>query len=299
MSDITVAVSTFKPSYFQWVVELLRSLESQTIDFQVILIVNSNKEYFGRLLDFVECENPSNQKVDVVFNPVDKGIAHSRNVALESTNTPYIAYTDDDAIPQSSWLEELMQTLELDERVGAATGPVLCKWEPGTEEYASWFPRELYWIIGCTSWNIKKTIEVRNGFASNVAFKKEALVEIGGFSEHFGYNPRNHMVGEEPEVGMRLMRARCVTLWNPNAIVYHRIFRERLRMRNILTRSFIEGKTKACLSQAYESALVTEANHLQSVIKKLITIGPLKTKALLSFSTIAVLSGYLMYKTRF
>lgn len=298
---ITVAFSTFRETYFEWVVELLKALEKQTVeDFDVIVIVNQNKRYFKKLLDAIKCRTKMNYETNVIFNPFDKGIAHSRNMALKNAKTPYIAYTDDDAIPHPRWLEELVWVLELDGKAGAAVGPVLCKWGLERKDCHVWFPKELYWIIGCTPWTIKEVTEVRNGFASNLALKRETALEIGGFSEDFGYNPQNLMAGEEPELGIKLARAGYVTLWNPNAIVYHRISEVRLKTRNILVRSFIEGKTKACLGRIYGSDVVNlEKNHLQSTIKRFITTRFLKSKAVLLLATMAVSIGYVTYATYF
>jgi len=297
--DVVVAFSTFRETYFEWVIELLEALEQQTIeDFKAIIVVNGNKRYFKRLSNVVKYETEASYEIQVIFNPTDKGIAHSRNILLEYAKSPYIAYTDDDAVPHPHWLEELLHALELDEKVGAVTGPVLCRWQHDTEDYASWFPKELYWIIGCTSMNIKGVTIVRNGFASNLAVKREILLKNGGFNENLGYNPRNSIAGEETELGIRLAKLGYVTLWNPNAVVYHRIFRERLKMRNILKRSFIEGKTKAYLSEVYGSNVIKlEANHLQSIVKRFIKTRSFRSKALLLHSTIAVLSGYFAYRT--
>jgi len=227
--DIVVAFSTFRETYFEWVIELLEALEKQTIkNFKAIIVVNGNMRYYKRLLNVVKHENEASYEIQVIFNPTDKGIAHSRNIALEHAKSPYIAYTDDDAVPHPHWLEELLYALELDEKVVAVTGPVLCRWQHDTEDYASWFPKELYWIIGCTSM---------------------ILLKHGGFDEYLGYGLSTSITGEDTELGIKLARLGYVTLWNPNAVVYHRIFRERVKMRNILTRSFIEGKTKAYLSE--------------------------------------------------
>lgn len=294
---ITVAFSTFRETYLEWVIQLLKSLENQTMeDFEVAIVVNGNNRYFKRLQDTVKSETEVNHKINIIFNPVDRGIAHSRNIVLKHAKTSYIAYTDDDAFPHPRWLEELLQTLEIDDKVGVVTGPVIGKWETGTEDWASWFPKELYWIIGCTPWNITKVMKVRNGFASNLASKTRILLKIGGFNEKFGYNPTNHLAGEETDLGIRLMRLGYVTLWNPNAIVYHRIFRKRLRIKNILMRSFIEGKTKAYLSQAYGSGVTKlERKYLQSVIKSCVRTKSLKSQALLLLTTAAVLGGYLRH----
>jgi GT2 family glycosyltransferase len=297
--SITVAFSTFRETYFKWVIELLKALERQTMqDFSVIAVVNENVNYFKKLLNIVRHETEVGHEIEVIFNPIDKGIANSRNVALDYVKTPYIAYTDDDAVPDPHWLEELLHALELSRKVGAVTGPVLCKWQHDTKDYASWFPKELYWIIGCTSKNIKTATVVRNGFGSNLALKKKILLKNGSFNEKLGYNPRNYISGEETELGIKLARSGYDTLWNPNAVVYHRIFKERLKMRNILKRSFIEGKTKAYITKLYGSDVIKpEAEHLKSVVKQFIKVRSFKSKGLLFHSTMAVLSGYLAYRT--
>ncbi len=294
---ITVAVSTFRETYFEWVIELLKALEKQTIeDFDVIVIVNRNERYFKKLLDATKHLSGLNYEINVVFNPFDKGISHSRNMALKNAKTPYIAYTDDDAIPHHRWLEELIWALQLDGKAGAVAGPVLCRWEFRTKNDNAWFPKELYWIIGCSPWTIKEVTKVRNGFASNLALKRDTVLKIGGFSEDFGYNPRNLMAGEEPELGIKLASAGYVTLWNPNATVFHRISEERLKTRNIITRSFIEGKSKAYLDRIYGSDVIKlETNHLQLTIKRFVTARFLKSKALLLLSSMAVLIGYLTH----
>lgn len=297
---ITVAFSTFRENYLKYVVELLKTLEKQTIDkFEVIVVVNSNKHYFKELLNAVKNGNEISYEIQILFNPIEKGIAHSRNIALKKAKTPYIAYTDDDVIPNNLWLEELLWPFRLNEKVAAVTGPVLCKWEHGIENYASWFPNELNWIIGCHSRDVKNVTITRNGFGSNLALRKGIPPIREGFNEKFGFNQVNPMAGEESELGIRLMKWGYVTLWNPSAIVYHRIFRDRLKIRNILVRSFIEGKTKAYLKKVHGSdAIRIEANHLQSVIKSFIKTKSFKSKVLLLLTTITVLSGYLLTHTR-
>ena len=297
---ITVAVSTYRETYAGWVIELLKSFEYQTIeDFEVIVVVNRNKHYYEQVLSAVESETKIASRTTVVYNPWDKGISHSRNIALKHAETPYIAYTDDDAIPSPQWLEELLSAFMLNEQVVAVTGPVLCKWELDAKNHASWFPKELYWIIGCTPWKISKVRKVRNGFASNLALKREILIKSGGFNEDFGYGPRRSMAGEEPDLGIRLIRAGYCTLWNPRAVVYHRIFLKRLRTANILKRSIVEGKTKAYLSKKYgRDAIALERGYLRSIIKGFVRTSSTKSKALLLLSTAAVLSGYLRYRIK-
>jgi glucosyl-dolichyl phosphate glucuronosyltransferase len=294
MPLLTVAVSTFRKSYLNRVTRLLRSLQNQTFkDFTVLLVVNTDATYYETLLKTIPALNLS-FSVNVLFNPIDLGIAHSRNLSLNKASTPYIAYTDDDIIPGKRWLEKIYKTLKISDNIGAATGPVLANWSPDSQNIRSWFPKELYWIIGCTPWAISDTQEVRNGFASNLGLKREIALLCGGFNEAFGYNPRNSLVGEEPEFGIKLRRLGKYTMWNPEAIVYHDVTKNRLLVKGILKRSFAEGVTKAYLRQIMDKETsAPEVNHMQAVIKAIIKDRSIKSKILLSSSTFAVIIGFL------
>ena len=85
MPLITVAISTFRETYFERVVQLLNQLKTQTFrDFMVIVVVNGNQSYFTKLSNWANQNKKSEYRLDVVFNPVDGGIAHSRNISLKS-----------------------------------------------------------------------------------------------------------------------------------------------------------------------------------------------------------------------
>jgi GT2 family glycosyltransferase len=293
---MTIAVSTFREKYFDWVIQLLDSLKDQTFkDFEVLLVVNSNHRYFANLQEMVNVKDLP-YEINVVFNPVDMGIAHARNIGLKNASTKYIAFTDDDVIPHPDWLKTLHETFRKTNETGAVTGPVLPKWNPDVQKFSAVFPKELYWIIGCTFLNIDSIKEVRNGFASNLALNRKSAVECGGFNETFGYNLNNPMAGEEPELCFRLKKMGKSTLWNPKSIVFHRITSNRIRLQSLLERSFVEGKSKAYLRRALGNEVMTpEVTHFQSVLRAIIKTGTLRSKALLMATTLAVLVGYFRY----
>jgi hypothetical protein len=104
------------------------------------------------------------------------------------------------------------------------------------------------------------------------------------------------MVGEEPEFGLKIAQANYHTLWNPKAIVYHRVSRERLRIRNIVIRSFVEGKTKAVLVRSYgTSVLEPEKNYMRSIAQRLVKSQGFRSNMLILLSIIAVFTGYIAH----
>ncbi len=294
MPSVTVAVSTFREGYFDWVIQLLNSLKNQTFkDFRVLLVVNSNYGYYTKLQKALSNAKDFPYEITIVFNPTDKGIAHARNIALKNATTQYIAFTDDDAIPHAEWLKTANTTFENISEAGALTGPIMANWAAEIQDFASWFPKELYWVIGCTNYEFPSVRTVRNGFASNLIVNREVAVKCGGFNETFGYNQKSPMAGEEPEFSLRLKKLGKLTLWNPELSVYHRITHNRLKLSNILIRSYIQGKTIAHLKKLYGNGAITvETEHAQTVIEAFLKTGSFRSKAYLATSTSAVAVGY-------
>ena len=300
MSRLTVAFSTFRESRFSWVKQLLISLQNQTFgDFKVLLIVNHDRKYFNRLVNEIGDWKELTFEVNVVFNPDNLGIAHDRNIALKNANTPLIAFTDDDAFPHKDWLRMINDTFETYNSAGAVTGPILANWSPDSIGSKSWFPKELYWIIGCNHREYQSVQEVRNGFASNLALDREISLSCGGFDETFGYNQKYRMAGEEPELSMKLKKMNKLTLWNPQVIVYHRVTASRLKLKDILIRSYVEGRTKVYLERAFGvGTLAPEKEHLIVVTKALLNNSSVKCKIYLATSTSAVAIGYSLTKAK-
>jgi glucosyl-dolichyl phosphate glucuronosyltransferase len=296
MSNMTVAVSTFREGYFDWVIQLLDSLKNQSLkDFEVFLVVNSNHRYFLNLQETINARDLP-YKIKMVFNPVDRGIAHARNIALKNVLTKYIVFTDDDTFPHPDWLKTLYETFEKNKDAGAVTGPILPNWSPAVRAYSAVFPKELYWIIGCTFFDSDKITEVRNGFASNLALDRKSVIMCGEFNQAFGYNRNNPMAGEELDFSIRLKKNGKSTLWNPNSIVYHHVTSNRLRLQSLLSRSFVEGKSKACLKRVHDNYIMgTEVTQFKSVLIATVKPEAFKTKALLMSTTLAVLVGYLRH----
>lgn len=297
MEYVTVAFSTFRESRLSWVLEMLKTLNKQVFkSFRVLIIVNSNKKYFNTLKEAINNKNLVNgsYKIDILFNPTDLGIAHDRNLALKNTHTKFVVYTDDDVVHSSCWLKELFGTLISNENIGTAVGPVLPLWSPQCGNMSLWYPKELLWIIGCTSTDINRETIVRNGFGSNMGLDREFAIKLGGFNESYGYNPRTHLAGEEPELGIRVIKNGKITLWNPKATVYHRITPSRLKIQAILKRSFTEGKTKAHLMGSLGNQLyIVEGRHMNSIIKATFENPSFKAKSLIVASTAAIFTGFL------
>jgi GT2 family glycosyltransferase len=252
-------------------------------------------KYFNRLVTVIDDWKELSFDVNVIFNPENLGIAHDRNIALRNAKTPIVAFTDDDAFPHKDWLRIINESFETYNYAGAVTGPILAHWSPDIASSESWFPRELYWVIGCSHLEYQSVTEIRNGYASNLALDREIALTFGGFNEAFGYNQKYPMAGEEPELSMKLKKIGKLTLWNPGSIVYHRVTASRLKLNNILMRSYIEGRSKAYLEKVFGAGtLETEEEHVKAVAKAFLKPSSVKCKIYLGTSTCIVAVGYVL-----
>jgi hypothetical protein len=108
--------------------------------------------------------------------------------------------------------------------------------------------------------------EVRNTFGSNLSFKREVLRSLGGFKSEMGVKGKGLLQGEETELCER-MREKFGkgVVYNPEAVVYHKVFPERLRIRFLLRRAFWQGYSKRVMKELGYS-MEEESNFAKTLI---------------------------------
>jgi cellulose synthase/poly-beta-1,6-N-acetylglucosamine synthase-like glycosyltransferase len=153
---------------------VLASLRFQTYDnFEVVVVSN---------------ENPEVERVRyVAFDRAN--ISAARNIGVDSAAGDIIAFCDDDAIPEPQWLSRLVPAFG-DAGVGIVGGfvrgrnGISFQWKGlETDKFGQDYPIE---IDGALTRGIAndRMLKVQG---TNCAFRKSALIEIGGFDEGFAF----------------------------------------------------------------------------------------------------------------
>jgi histidinol-phosphate phosphatase family protein len=118
-----------------------------------------------------------------------RGPAHARNVGWQACRSPWVVFVDDDVVLPPAWSEQLLTDLaDADDEVGGVqaridvplpAGRRPTDWERGTAGLAG-----ALWVT------------------AEMAYRREALVEVGGFDERF---PRAYR--EDADLALRVRRA--------------------------------------------------------------------------------------------
>ncbi len=149
----------------------------------------------------------------------EPGLSRARNVAIEASTTPLIAFCDDDVEVGATWFDEVLRLFDEHPRAGAVCGPV--RTQEG-RELPGVAPAEYRWPAH----------PFRLGTGANVAVRRSALDQIGVFDEELGAGARFH-AAEETDLLYRIQRAGWTILYSQGLEIVHfeqRTFGEELKL---------------------------------------------------------------------
>jgi GT2 family glycosyltransferase len=165
----------------------------------------------------------------------NRGLSCARNTGLHAATGEIVAYIDDDARPDPHWLRYVVSTFREGDWA-AVGGPNLTPREdgvvaqcvgeaPGGPIHVLLTDREAEHIPGC-----------------NMAFRRSALIAIGGF------DPRFHTAGDDVDVCWRLQERSLKVGFSPAAVVWHH---RRRSVRAFLRQQRGYGEAEALLERKW------------------------------------------------
>ena len=150
------------------------------------------------------------------------GLSIARNTGIRSSHGEVIAFTDDDAVVEARWLDELLRGFD-DPTVAVVTGlglPLELR-----SESQEWFERISSFIKGYERKEFRapgsSPLAAGNvGAGVNMAVRRSALSEIGMFDEVFGPGTPAK-AGDDHEFFYRALRAGHRLVYEPRAVIRH------------------------------------------------------------------------------
>jgi len=278
---VSAIVCTHSLDNYQNLMDAVDSLLNQThTDLEIIIVVDGNEELYEKVANVYDAQ----EKIKVLATRENIGVSGARNTGIRAARGDFIAFMDDDAIAEERWVENLVDAYQKLDAI-AVGGRILPIWLSKQPDY---FPEELYWLVGVTheGFTQEKVVEVRNTVGSNMSFKREVFEKIELFWEKLGFAKRgtSYLQGEEAEFTLRMKsKLGKGVIYNPEAVVYHKIPASKTEPRTLLRRAFHQGYSKALLKRLNLSseALTTERSYLKDLLFKYI---PRRIKRIFSAS---------------
>lgn len=223
---------------------------------EIVLVIDHNEALRERAAS-------SFDGVVVVSNTGRQGLSDARNTGLGVARGDIIVFLDDDAVAAPGWLAALASGYASAPDVIGVGGAALPAWD---DRRPSWFPEEFDWVVGCSYRGLPTSLSpIRNFLGCNMSLRREAFDLVGGFHTDVGRVGDRPVGGEETELCIRVAQQSPSSrlLYQPAAVVSHRVPVARSRWSYFRRRCYAEGVSKAMVARLVGSrrGLASERRH--------------------------------------
>jgi len=260
---------------------LLNSIEAATSvgghSREILIVDNSSGDRTREVVE--EFARRSSAPVNYLLEP-RLGKSNALNTGIEHCNGEIIAFTDDDAIVSSDWLDRIAARFD-ESHAGIVFGRVDPFWETAPP---TWFTRRDYGRFALLDYGQEAFIveDRKHGFYGvNVAIRREVLKTLGGFCVEKGPCGIEGGIGEDTDLFERALASGVRIVYNPTIVVRHFIpsFRctktfHRDRIKNARRQYYLYiRETEKCFPQLaglpryrYRIALISILKYIKNLI---------------------------------
>jgi len=195
--------------------ECMRHLKAQTLQPAHVLIVDNASSD-----DSLNTAGELEKNVTVLRMNTNIGFSAANNYALGECDTEFVALLNTDVFPAADWLERLLEAAHKRPEVAAFGSRQLCHDNPEVLDGTG----DIYHISGL-AWRNRYGVrqqaqdlvsrEIFSPCAAAALYRRQALVDAGGFDEDF------FCYVEDVDMGFRLRLTGHKAIYVPDAVVYH------------------------------------------------------------------------------
>jgi glycosyltransferase involved in cell wall biosynthesis len=227
----------------------VESVLAQTLapdDYEIVVVDNCSTDGTAEAVEALVGEH-ANLRYLYEGRP---GLAMARNTGWQAAQGTYVAFLDDDARAETSWLETAQALIE------GNSENLCCVGGPIHPFYTS--PKPDWWLDTYeirTRGDVQRHLRPGEAFSgSNMIWRRDILATYGGFEPTAGMKGNQLGMGEETALFRRAWDGEQspVFLYSPDLRVYHWVPPEKMTMRYILKRATANGQFEARFALAQE-----------------------------------------------
>lgn len=258
---VSVVLCAHTLDRYDAVTEAAESVLTQTYDdVELVLVSDGN----GAVADRFRSDFGDHGDVVIHCNDRNRGLLVSRNNGAQLASGDVVAFIDDDAVAEPDWVDELARVYEETDAI-AVGGHVAPDWVTDKPDF---FPEEFYWLVGCDERGMGEHMEeLRNTYGSNISYRRDVFLNVGGYDENTGRQGDRHIQAHEAPVCIRMANAYGKgVIYNTDAVVHHKLFDYRGDFRWLVFRSFWQGYSKRIMDLLLPEASGDKNEYLGQLI---------------------------------
>ena len=196
--SISIAVCTYNGAAY--LRECLDSLfQINYPDYEVIVVNDGSTDDTIAIAQSYDCK---------LISTPNRGLSNARNTAWQAANGEIVVYIDDDAYADPDWLSYLALTF-LETGFAAVGGPNI---PPSDDGFVATCVAH---APGSPTHVLLSDLEAEHIPGCNMAFKREALEQIGGFDPVF------RVAGDDVDICWKIQKQGWKIGFSPAAVVWH------------------------------------------------------------------------------
>jgi len=160
-------------------------------------------------------------RVKIISLAKNFGPAYARNRGVEQARGKYLAFLDNDTIPDKNWLRAAVGVMEGDASIGAVQCKLLLASDRKKFDYAGDYLSQYGFLVQRVEANVvdegqfDQLDEILSAKSAAMLVRKDVFEEIGGFDEDY------FIYLEETDLGWRTWLAGYRIIFVPDSVVYH------------------------------------------------------------------------------
>jgi glycosyltransferase involved in cell wall biosynthesis len=252
--SVSVVIPVFTLERWALIERAVESARAQTVRPESIVVcVDMNDELFARArARWRDASEGGGVPVMVIANQTEPepelravhrrahgtlrrfGAGRARNVGAAEVTADIIAFIDDDAWGEPTWLESLLSHYT-DSAVAAVGGASLPYYETARP---AWFPDNFDWIFGCSYSGLPKTAgPLGHLIGANMSVRRSAFEAVGGFTGS-DFDDLNLCLRIANRFGASSV------VYDPQSVVHHFVTKHRVTWRYFYRRCYIVNREK-------------------------------------------------------
>ncbi len=215
------------------------------MSWEIVVVDNNSSDGTRKVVEGFS----GNSEIPIIYRFEHRqGQSNARNRGILDARGEVLAFTDDDVIPADDWLSNLQRIMN-DVEIDGVGGRILPKWEAKVPPWLQ--SRTHLWGYLALIESVEPrglTLPLADGakiWGANMAFRRSLFEEIGAFDVRRGNVGNKLYRGDETDFVKRALGAGKKLIYDPRAVVYHRVGPERMRKAYFRKVQFDGGEIQA------------------------------------------------------